>query len=110
MECGNFDALFMGDAGAEAEKIIMEQGIEDVTLLKVGHHGSSIEANTEAFIETMRPVVSIISCGENNVYGHPHKQTINNLEAVGSDIWITSEKGMFEIYAEQDKIYINLQS
>ncbi len=107
MECGDFDALFMGDASAEAERNIMRQGIEDVTLLKVGHHGSSVEANTEAFIETMSPVISVISCGENNIYGHPHEQTICNLETVGSDIWITSENGVYEIYTQQDKIYIN---
>lgn len=110
LEYEDFDALFMGDAGAEAERSIINQGIEDVTLLKVGHHGSSIEANTEAFIETMSPTVSVISCGKNNVYGHPHEQTIHSLKTVGSNIWITSENGIFEIYAKQDKIYINQQS
>lgn len=110
MECGGFDALFMGDAGAEAERSIINQGIEDVALLKVGHHGSSIEANTEVFIETISPTVSVISCGKNNVYGHPHEQTIRSLEAVGSNIWITSENGVLEIYTERNKIYINQQS
>lgn len=110
MECGNFNALFMGDAGAEAERNIINQEIEDVTLLKVGHHGSSIEANTEKFIQTMNPAISVISCGENNVYGHPHEQTIHNLEAIGSNIWITSENGVLEIYMKRDKIYTNQQS
>ena len=100
----------MGDAGAEAERSIINQGIEDVTLLKVGHHGSSIEANTEAFIETMSPTVSVISCGKNNVYGHPHEQTIHRLETVESNIWITSENGVLEIYTVRNKIYINSQS
>lgn len=110
LEYEGFDALFMGDAGAEAERSIINQGIKDVTLLKVGHHGSSIEANTEAFIETMSPTVSVISCGENNVYGHPHEQTIHRLEAVESNIWITSENGVLEIYTVRNKIYINPQS
>ena len=110
MECGGFDALFMGDAGAEAERSIINQGIEDVTLLKVGHHGSAIETNTEAFIEAMNPAVSVISCGKNNVYGHPHEQTIHRLETVESNIWITSENGVLEIYTVRNKIYINPQS
>ena len=58
----------------------------------------------------MSPTVSVISCGENNVYGHPHEQTIHRLEAVESNIWITSENGVLEIYTVRNKIYINPQS
>lgn len=101
MEYGDYDALFMGDAGVEAEERIVQQGIEDITLLKVGHHGSSVEANTEEFIETMSPEVAVISCGENNVYGHPHEQTIFHLNTVESQIWITSQSGYLSFELEK---------
>ncbi len=100
MQYGKFDGLFMGDAGIEAEEYIMSEEIADITLLKVGHHGSSIAANTEDFIRQMNPDMAVISCGSNNIYGHPHKETLHNLNMVGSQIYITAENGALKINIE----------
>ena len=66
MQCGEFDGLFMGDAGLEAERLVLDAGIEAVTVLKVGHHGSAIDTNSEMFIRETSPTLAVISCGENN--------------------------------------------
>lgn len=104
---GNFEGVFMGDAGFEAERLIEEAGVCDVTLLKVAHHGSSIGTNSEEFIELLSPQIAVISSGKNNVYGHPHKETIRRLEAVKSKIFGTAEFGQITVEADDDgKVYI----
>lgn len=81
--------LFMGDA----EKNIEEKLSPDkVSVLKVGHHGSSTSSSIE-FLEKIKPDVSIISCAETNDYGHPHKETIDSLDKVHSITYKTASKG-----------------
>jgi len=88
-----FTGIFMGDAGTQGEQAVLDAGYKNVTLLKVGHHGSSIDTNGEEFIRRLRPVVAVISCGKNNSYGHPHEETIQRLESAGSRIMMTPERG-----------------
>lgn len=107
MEYDDYDALFMGDAGVMAEGSIIQQGLEDVTLLKVGHHGSSIEANTKEFLQTISPAISVISCGENNVYGHPHESVLTNLKSVQSKVYRTEQIGNVTIEIAGDKITVH---
>ena len=37
--------------------------------------------------------IAVISCGRNNMYGHPAKDTINRLEASGFTIYRTDRQG-----------------
>lgn len=97
LENDDWDGLFMGDAGMLAEEKIMETDIKDVLLLKVGHHGSAVNANSEQFIQTVNPQLAVISCGENNVYGHPHQDVVERLETGGSRIWITASDGALTV-------------
>lgn len=50
---------------------------------KLNHHGSRYSTNAW-FISTMRPTSAIISCGDR--HGHPHKEAIEDLDAVQWDI------------------------
>lgn len=61
-------------------------------LLKVGHHGSSGSSSTE-FLRWVSPEYAVISCGENNSYGHPHEETLERLEEEGIKYLITYEEG-----------------
>ncbi len=92
-ECNGFNGLFMGDASVAAEKAIMETEIQDITMLKVAHHGSCIDTNSKEFIDCMSPEAAVISCGANNMYGHPHKEVIERLEKEHCRIYVTSEFG-----------------
>ena len=102
LECNAFRGLFMGDAGSEAEKCILLQDIRDVTLLKVGHHGSSINANGEDFIMEINPELAVISCSKYNVYGHPHPETLERLEHAGSIVRVTAEEGAVSIVIKDE--------
>lgn len=83
-ELGNTSVLLTGDA----EKISEGEMLENISpsllrcdLLKVGHHGSSTSTVKE-FYDAVSPTYAVISCGENNEYGHPHSETIATLKAL----------------------------
>ena len=91
---GEFSCLFTGDVEGTGEKWV-EAYVEDkegYTLLKVAHHGSKY-STSEAFLATVKPLAAVISCGEDNVYGHPHEELLARLEAAGSDIFCTANGG-----------------
>ena len=108
LQYDNFSGLFMGDAGIQAEQSVVEAGIHDVTMLKVAHHGSGIETNTEAFLEDMHPQIAVISCGKNNSYGHPHTEVIQRLEKCRSEIYRTDLSGQISIEIKGNKMHIKV--
>lgn len=77
---GEDRALFMADAEEEVEEEILSR-LDQVDLLKVGHHGSRT-STSQSFIEKVRPTYAVITCGEGNKYGHPHQETLDKLEGV----------------------------
>ena len=78
-ELNGYKFMFMGDAGIDKEKDILDKyNINDIDVLKVGHHGSKT-SSSEEFINEMNSKYSIISVGKNNRYGHPNKEVLNNL-------------------------------
>ena len=90
-EINNNKILLMGDAGVEKEKdILKEYDINNIDILKVGHHGSNTSSSKE-FIKTMNPKISLISVGENNKFGHPKKEVLDILS--NSQIYRTDEVG-----------------
>lgn len=90
---GNTAFLFMGDAEAVAEERLRITG-QDIrsTVLKVGHHGSSIAA-TEAFLAAVGPESAVISVGADNGFGHPDEKTLLRLENAGVNIYRTDMNG-----------------
>jgi len=99
VECGDFHGLFTGDLEAAGEnQLIGEYGNnslfleESCDLLKVGHHGSS-GSSSEMFLQWVDPKYTVISCGEDNIYGHPHEETMERLEKNEISYLITYEEG-----------------
>ena len=90
-ELNGYKFMFMGDAGVEKEKDILDKyNISNINVLKVGHHGSKTSSG-ESFINEINPKYSVISVGKNNKYGHPNKETLNVLE--NSKIYKTDDDG-----------------
>ena len=103
-ELNNYKFLFMGDAGVDKEKNILEKyNLSNIAVIKVGHHGSKTSSSKE-YINKINPKYSIISVGKNNRYGHPNKEVLNNLEQ--SKIYRTDidESIMFRIKNNKLKI------
>lgn len=104
---GNNSFLFTGDAEEEAEQDMLESGQElSADVFKAGHHGSST-ANTEEFLELVHPKAVVISCGENNSYGHPHAEVLNELRSRGTDIYRTDEQGTIVASSDGETITWN---
>lgn len=74
--------LIMGDAPKEVERRIIKETPElKADVIKIGHHGSNTSSDF-TFLQTLNPSLAIISCGEKNKYGHPHKETTITLDAL----------------------------
>ena len=63
-----------------------------IDVLKVAHHGSSGSSSLN-LLSRITPRVSLISVGEGNRYGHPHAETLERLEKVGTSIYRTDQSG-----------------
>ena len=93
----------MGEAGVEVEEDLIEKyNLQNVDVLKVGHHGSKT-SSSKKFIDEINPKYSIISVG-NNRCGHPNDSVLDNLK--DSKIYRTDQDGsiMFKIRNDNLKI------
>lgn len=100
----NHKFLFMGDAGVGVEEdLIEEYNLQDIDVLKVGHHGSKTSSGKE-FINEINPKYSIISVGKNNRYGHPNKEVLDTLN--DSKIYRTDQDGSIMFRIKKDKLQI----
>ena len=91
---GNSSFLLTGDASKAVENILAysDGSLLESDILKAGHHGSKTSSSL-LFLEKVKPGISIISAGENNTYGHPHDEVINNLNSIKSEILQTKDEG-----------------
>lgn len=106
-EFGEFSMLFTGDVEAEGENVLVRRlAGQRFTVLKVAHHGSK-NSTTEAFLQNVKPEVAIISAGEGNSYGHPHKETIRRLQNTGCQILETVKNGAITLQTDGNTLTID---
>lgn len=97
--------LFTGDAEEENESdIINSFDLDYMDFLKVGHHGSN-SSTTDEFLEETSPDVAAISCGYKNSYGHPHKQTLENLSKHSVLTYRTDQIGDIVFFSDGQTIF-----
>ena len=97
----NLSVLFTGDMEQKGEDAVTEQlneRQEQIDILKVPHHGSKNSAK-EAFLEAAGAKIGIISCGEGNSYGHPHKELLERLKEKQIGWYVTIERGAITVTA-----------
>ena len=90
-----FSAMLTGDIEEEGEKDLCAH-LQDmnITVLKAAHHGSR-NATSDDFLKLVHPQAAVISAGVDNLYGHPHKETIQRIESCNPcpDIYRTDLAG-----------------
>ncbi len=103
LEYGDFHALFTGDVEADGESLVAQVLPENWEwhLYKVAHHGSR-NSNTLELLEQIHPQLAIISCEEGNSYGHPHAETLERLDKVGSKVMVTKDCGAIIVEVGQN--------
>ena len=90
---GKEDSDVKDRKGKEESDVEDKKEKEDVLrILKVPHHGSKY-SSSEAFLKSVDCDIAIISAGENNLYGHPHKETLERLEEAGCKVYRTDKDG-----------------
>lgn len=90
---GERSFLLMGDAELESETKILDSGKNvDVDLIKIGHHGSESSTGYRLLYEAS-PQYAVISCGQNNSYGHPDEAVMSRLRDAGVKVCRTDMQG-----------------
>lgn len=90
LDTGLVDFLLTGDVGPLAQEDI--RGNVQATILKSAHHGSA-DSNTAAFLNRVHPKAAIISLQSGNPYGYPHRETLQELSNLGTQVYRTDQKG-----------------
>ena len=85
--------LFTGNLKEKGEKDLLKQYPDlEVDVLKAGQHGSKTSSNS-AFLEQLKPAITLISVGKNNRAKFPHQETLTRLETIKSKIYRTDQNG-----------------
>ena len=113
VDYGQTRFLFTGDAEREAENDMLDYWEGrfdwDVDVLKSGHHGSSTSSGYRFIYET-DPEYAIVSCGKDNDYGHPHKETIDLYKDAGLPMLRTDELGSILAVSDGQEITITWEN
>ncbi len=80
---------------ASKESSLREEEVE-MKILKCPHHGSRYSSSTE-FLRWYAPDLIVISCGENNTYGHPHRETLERIRENDIKFLRTDQSGAVKI-------------
>lgn len=90
---GDKKFLFTGDAESGEERELLNQNLNiKCDVLKVAHHGGST-STSEDFLSEANPDYAVISCGKDNMYGHPHRETIFKLDSKNIKTYSTAKRG-----------------
>ena len=86
---GKNTILFTGDAEKKVEREVLDTNADlRADILNCGHHGSNT-STTQEFLDAVNPKYTVISCGLNNDYGHPHEEVMERLVKQGCEIYRT---------------------
>ncbi|WP_415066710.1 ComEC/Rec2 family competence protein [Lacrimispora sp.] len=108
IDYGRCKVLFTGDIGEDSETQLLERAgekrrLEEVNVLKVAHHGSKYSSG-EAFLNTVNPRWAVVSYGEGNSYGHPHREVLDRFKQKGTEVFHTAEGGAVMMWTDGERI------
>lgn len=100
--------LLMGDAERVEEVFLIEHDGARLAsdVLKAGHHGSKT-SSFAPFLARVKPQYAVISAGRDNKYGHPHEETLSNLQRISAAILRTDLDGRIKIETDGREIFVS---
>lgn len=102
---GQVRVLLTADAEQDAEQSLLRSGQDlRAQVLKVGHHGSR-GSSSAAFLAAVHPEQAVLSCGRNNRFGHPHRETLERLRGV--TLWRTDQQGAVRLETEGREVHFS---
>lgn len=106
---GGNSFLFTGDAETESEERILKSGaVLRSDVLKGGHHGSRTSSSAK-YMDAVNPSLYIVSCGKDNDYGHPHKETVDMLKKRKISYLRTDEAGSVVVGSDGKKLSVSTE-
>ncbi len=85
--------LHTGDGEKENEEMMLNGTVSiNADVFMAAHHGSST-SNEEEFINAVSPQIVVVSCAEDNSYGHPHREPMEVFESINATILRTDLDG-----------------
>jgi competence protein ComEC len=93
-------ALLTGDVERAAETAWLAAP-EQVTVLKVPHHGS-LTSSSPAFLDHSDPVVAVVSAGRHNRFGHPHPAVVDRYRDRAIPLFSTARNGLIVVQVDPD--------
>ena len=107
LNMGGRSALLTGDIERDAERDLADRvGISD--LLKIPHHGSRT-SSSPVLLDATQPRVALISCGRNNVFGHPHPAVLADLRKRQVHVARTDVHGTLDVVFRTQFIEVRRQ-
>ena len=110
--------LFTGDIEDEAQTRISDKYENEkdeaykIDLIKMPHHGSASPKSVNGtgslyrFIRTFMPDYAVISVGKGNMYGHPHRETLDLLENADAKIYRTDLNGNITVRSDGKSVSV----
>ncbi|KND48730.1 MAG: competence protein ComEC [Parcubacteria bacterium C7867-003] len=103
---GETSVLLQGDSISNIEQYLLELDGDYLKsdILKAGHHGSKT-SSVEEYVEKVAPKWTVISSGENNSYGHPHKETLQTMNKLKIPTFDTCNNGTI-VFESDGKTFV----
>ena len=107
LENGSNSFIFTGDAEETSEQDMISTGMNlDCDVLSLGHHGSASSTSWD-LLEASTPSWAVISCGQDNSYGHPAASTMEKLRDMNIPVYRTDDQGTIIALSDGDTISWN---
>ncbi|MEG1869833.1 MAG: MBL fold metallo-hydrolase [Oscillospiraceae bacterium] len=108
LQYGETGFLFSGDAEKTAEEALLAKNPNlDVDVMVAGHHGSRTSTSGKYFAAAS-PEFIAISCGKDNDYGHPHKETLERIK--DCTVNRTDLEGDITYVSDGNEIYVTTEN
>jgi competence protein ComEC len=86
---------------------MIDQGLDlEAQVLKVSHHGSS-SGTTAALLDATHAQIALISCGDDNPYGHPHREVLQRLSSRDIQVYRTDRQGTIEVTLDGSQYWVD---
>jgi competence protein ComEC len=105
---GGLRMLLLGDLEPPAQRALARSPaaalLGGVDVLKVAHHGSAFQ--DPDLMRAVAPRLALISCGEDNPYGHPAPSTVSALRATGAVVLRTDQDGALAVAGTGAELHV----
>ena len=95
--------VFTGDAAESMEKKLNNVQCD---VFQAGHHGSAY-SNSDNLLSRMKASYVVVSCGKDNMYGHPHKEALQRFSKYNMQVYRTDELGTIRCVSKKNKLTFN---